>query len=562
MNSLRRLLLTLLIALTVIIVALYIAVQTRWGASQLAARISAGQQWHITFDKLSHSWSSPSHLVFSNLSLRKPGQPPLLVAQQVDVGLSARQLTRPGDVNSLQIHNGTLNLPRGGLPSLPLQARRLQLSAMNINATPGQWPLVARQVSGGITPWNPARQQDARFQFSAGQLTLNGLPASQVLMQGETRNGSLIISSLGGDVARGSMSSSLQRTPDGRWQVDYLRISDLRYQSRDTLARLLARAATLPPVTLRNVDITNTQLQGPGWAVNGLSLGLRNIGLEHGSWSAQEGTLSVSASEALYGAVHLFDPIMTARLSGQALTLQQFTTRWAGGLLRATGHWQRQSKALTLDELTIAGLEYTLPTAWKQYLAAPAPGWLNSLQVEKLSASRNLLIDTNPDFPFQFTALDSSGTRLQLVRNNQWGIWGGRLNLNAAAATLNRMDLRRPSMALEANLSTVNISELSAFAGQGLLEATATVSQLPQRRAVLSLSGRAVPLDTLHYWGWPALPLEGDGNLRLNITGSLQHNVPLRPTVSGDLSATNARGLQIHQTMAQGVVTQGNAPGA
>ncbi|VDY66442.1 AsmA family [Shimwellia blattae] len=149
MNSLRRLLLTLLIALTVIIVALYIAVQTRWGASQLAARISAGQQWHITFDKLSHSWSSPSHLVFSNLSLRKPGQPPLLVAQQVDVGLSARQLTRSGDVNSLQIHNGTLNLPRGGLPSLPLQARRLQLSAMNINATPASgrsWP--ARSPGG------------------------------------------------------------------------------------------------------------------------------------------------------------------------------------------------------------------------------------------------------------------------------------------------------------------------------------------------------------------------------------------------------------------------------
>ena len=34
---------------------------------------------------------------------------------------------------------------------------------------------------------------------------------------------------------------------------------------------------------------------------------------------------------------------------------------------------------------------------------------------------------------------------------------------NAAAATFNRVDVRRPSLALTANSSTVNISQLSAF---------------------------------------------------------------------------------------------------
>ncbi|WP_341350303.1 HAD family hydrolase, partial [Cronobacter sakazakii] len=42
-----------------------------------------------------------------------------------------------------------------------------------------------------------------------------------------------------------------------------------------------------------------------------------------------------------------------------------------------------------------------------------------------------------------------------------------------AAATFNRVDVRRPSLTLNANPSTIAISELSAFAGQGMLQATA-----------------------------------------------------------------------------------------
>jgi hypothetical protein len=36
-------------------------------------------------------------------------------------------------------------------------------------------------------------------------------------------------------------------------------------------------------------------------------------------------------------------------------------------------------------------------------------------------------------------------------------------NLNSAAATFNRVDVRRPSLALNASAATVNITDLSAF---------------------------------------------------------------------------------------------------
>ncbi|EEO1591110.1 AsmA family protein, partial [Salmonella enterica subsp. enterica serovar Enteritidis] len=105
------------------------------------------------------------------------------------------------------------------------------------------------------------------------------------------------------------------------------------------------------------------------------------------------------------------------------------------------------------------------------------------------------------------------------------------------------------SLSLTANASTVNISDLSAFTGKGILEATASVSQLPQRQTQISLNGRGVPMDVLQQWGWPALPIAGDGNI--------QADAPLKPTVNGQLHAVNAQKQQITQTMQAGVVSGG-----
>ena len=270
-----------------------------------------------------------------------------------------------------------------------------------------------------------------------------------------------------------------------------------------------------------------------------------------------EGKLSINASEFIYGSLHLFDPIINAEFSPQGVALRQFTSRWEGGMVRTSGNWLRNGKTLILDDVAIAGLEYTLPKNWQQLWMETTPGWLNSLQLKRFSASRNLIIDIDPDFPWQLTALDGYGATLTLVTDHKWGVWSGSANLNAAAATFNRVDVRRPSLALTANSSTVNISELSAFTEKGILEATASVSQTPQRQTHISLNGRGVPVNILQQWGWPELPLTGDGNIQLTASGDIQANIPLKPTVSGQLHAVNAAKQQVTQTMNAGVVSSG-----
>ncbi|ECI4183229.1 AsmA family protein [Salmonella enterica subsp. enterica] len=560
MKLIGRLLLYVLIACLVVIFGFYFLLQTRWGADHISNWVSENSGYHLTFDVMDHRFSAPSHLLLENVTFGRDGQPATLVAKTVDIGLSIRQLTAPLHVDTILLQDGTLNISVQTAP-FPFEADRLQLRNMALNSPGSEWRLSAQRVNGGVMPWRPEAGRvlgnKAQLQLSAGSLTLNDVPATNVLIEGSIDHNQVMLNTVGADMARGALTGVARRNADGSWVVENLRLNDIRLQSDKSLSEFFAPLTTVPSLQIGRLEVTDSSLQGPDWAVTDLDLSLRNLTLRKEDWQSQEGKLSMNASEFIYGSLHLLDPILNAEFSPQGVALRQFTTRWEGGMVRTSGAWLRESKALILDDTAIAGLEYTLPENWKQLWMKPLPDWLNSLTLKKFSASRNLVIDIDPAFPWQITALDGYGANLELVQHHQWGVWSGNATLNAAAATFNRVDVRRPSLSLTANASTVNISDLSAFTGKGILEATASVSQLPQRQTQISLNGRGVPMDVLQQWGWPALPIAGDGNIQLTASGNIQADAPLKPTVNGQLHAVNAQKQQITQTMQAGVVSGG-----
>ncbi|EHX2739082.1 AsmA family protein [Salmonella enterica] len=560
MKLIGRLLLYVLIACLVVIFGFYFLLQTRWGADHISNWVSENSGYHLTFDVMDHRFSAPSHLLLENVTFGRDGQPATLVAKTVDIGLSIRQLTAPLHVDTILLQDGTLNISVQTAP-FPFEADRLQLRNMALNSPGSEWRLSAQRVNGGVMPWRPEAGRvlgnKAQIQLSAGSLTLNDVPATNVLIEGSIDHNQVMLNTVGADMARGALTGVARRNADGSWVVENLRLNDIRLQSDKSLSEFFAPLTTVPSLQIGRLEVTDSSLQGPDWAVTDLDLSLRNLTLRKEDWQSQEGKLSMNASEFIYGSLHLLDPILNAEFSPQGVALRQFTTRWEGGMVRTSGAWLRESKALILDDTAIAGLEYTLPENWKQLWMKPLPDWLNSLTLKKFSASRNLAIDIDPAFPWQITALDGYGANLELVQHHQWGVWSGNATLNAAAATFNRVDVRRPSLSLTANASTVNISDLSAFTGKGILEATASVSQLPQRQTQISLNGRGVPMDVLQQWGWPALPIAGDGNIQLTASGNIQADAPLKPTVNGQLHAVNAQKQQITQTMQAGVVSGG-----
>ncbi|EBV2405719.1 AsmA family protein [Salmonella enterica subsp. enterica] len=560
MKLIGRLLLYVLIACLVVIFGFYFLLQTRWGADHVSNWVSENSGYHLTFDVMDHRFSAPSHLLLENVTFGRDGQPATLVAKTVDIGLSIRQLTAPLHVDTILLQDGTLNISVQTAP-FPFEADRLQLRNMALNSPGSGWRLSAQRVNGGVMPWRPEAGRvlgnKAQIQLSAGSLTLNDVPATNVLIEGSIDHDQVMLNTVGADMARGALTGVARRNADGSWVVENLRLNDIRLQSDKSLSEFFAPLTTVPSLQIGRLEVTDSSLQGPDWAVTDLDLSLRNLTLHKEDWQSQEGKLSMNASEFIYGSLHLLDPILNAEFSPQGVALRQFTTRWEGGMVRTSGAWLREGKALILDDTAIAGLEYTLPENWKQLWMKPLPDWLNSLTLKKFSASRNLVIDIDPAFPWQITALDGYGANLELVQHHQWGVWSGNATLNAAAATFNRVDVRRPSLSLTANASTVNISDLSAFTGKGILEATASVSQLPQRQTQISLNGRGVPMDVLQQWGWPALPIAGDGNIQLTASGNIQADAPLKPTVNGQLHAVNAQKQQITQTMQAGVVSGG-----
>lgn len=560
MKFLGKLILYVLIALLVVILGLYFLLQTRWGAEHISAWISEHSDYQLSFEAMDHRFSSPSHILLKNVTFGRDGQPATLVAKAVDIGLSTRQLTHPRHVDTILLQNGTLNISPQTAP-LPFQADRLQLQDMAFNSPGSEWDLSAQRVNGGIIPWLPEAGKvlgsKAQIQLSAGSLTLNDVPAANVLIEGSIDNEQVTLSTIGADIARGALTGVAKRHADGSWMVENLRLNDIRLQSDKSLADFFAPLNTIPSLQINRLEVTDARLQGPDWAVTDLDLSLRNLTFSKDDWQTQEGKLSMNASEFIFGSLHLFDPILNAEFSPQGIALRQFTTRWEGGMVRTSGNWLRQGKALVLDDAAIAGIEYTLPENWKQRWMQPLPAWLSSLTLKKFTASRNLVIDIDPTFPWQLTALDGYGANLGLVQNQKWGVWSGNATLNAAAATFNRVDVRRPSLSLAANANTVNISELSAFTERGILEATASVSQLPPRQTQVSLNGRGVPVNVLQQWGWPVLPIAGDGNIQLTASGTVQADAPLKPTVNGQLHAVNANKQQVTQTMQAGVISAG-----
>ncbi|OVZ84858.1 AsmA family protein [Yersinia intermedia] len=561
MKFLGKVLLTVLLLLVLSIVLCYVLLQTSWAADWLSRWVSDNSEYRLSLGKIDHSWSQPGQVSFSDVTLGRANQPPFLAAQHALFGLSWRQLTEPRHFLSLNLQNGRLILSNSQSP-LPLQADTLQLTNMALDTTlepknsAAQWKIAGQQVTGGLVPWLPqpgnSLGENAQFQFSAGALTINGITAQQLYLQGSIQKNALTLTNFGADIAQGELTGNASQAADGSWLVDRLRLSNIRLQTPASVNDVWNTFLQLPPITLKRFDLIDARVEGKNWAFNDLDLTLKNITFKQGDWQTEDGELSFNAGDIIKGNIHLIDPIATFALSPAGVAINQFSTRWQDGLLRTQGNWARDTHRLQLDELTMVALVYTLPADWKQQWQQTLPNWLSEVYVGKLSANRNLLIDINPDFPFQITSLDAAGTNLLLAKNHQWGVWSGSLMLNAGNATFNKNDVRRPSLALNANEQQITFSDLSAFTKEGLLEATASIDQTPARALSLALTGRSVNLDILQNWGWPALPLHGLGNLKLQIKGSLAADTLLKPTVSGSLQATDSNGQQVNQTMQQG----------
>ncbi|SFD39025.1 AsmA family protein [Pragia fontium] len=554
MRFIRKSLYTLLCLLVLAVIIIYFVAQTSYAAKWISQWVNDNSPYQLSLGNLDYSITEPSQLILHNVELSQQKQPTLLKAEKVTLGLTSSLWQPKLHFSTLELENGTLSLSAKTAISLAVSSDRFQLRNMAVNLETPDITLQGERVNGGIIPWvlsaDPLPDSDNHFEFSADKLLLNGIETHKALIQGDVDNQQIIFNNVGADLANGLLTGSGKRNAEGHWIVDNLRLSDVKYQSQQTLSQLFEQIEQLTghtDITLNRLDLLNANIQGTDWAFSDLSLSVKDLMLVKGNWQAQSGTINMNAYDVVYGNQHLVSPVLNLGLEDNNVKIKQFSSRWQDGLVRASGIWQQDSQALTLDDVALTSLLYTLPKDWLTELKQTPPNWLRELHITKFTTNRSILIDINPEFPFQFTALDSNGSDLYLIKDHQFGIWGGQLSFNASEATLNKIDLRHPSVILTATPEAITVSEMSAFTKEGLIEGKVTLGQQPERTLNLALSGRSVPVNILQSWGWQSIPLQGNGNINLQLSGNLVDRQTSDSKLKGSLKMVNDTGQMLTQ---------------
>lgn len=556
MTMLKKLFLILLALALVLLVGGYFALQTRPAARLLSRWATQHSAYPLRFERLRYTLSAPARVRLENLTLGERGKPLFLHARNATLTLRPQQWTHPSAFRRIHLQQGELALTADtAATALPLSADVLQFTDMAVRYASPSVTLEGTGVTGGLTPWRPSTDTvlapRSQFKVSAASLKLNTFSLSKVLAEGYLAGQQWVVSNFGAGYAGGTLTGQFRRQDAQHWLIDQLLLNGIHLQTPLTLDQLLTAWQTLPSLSLGQVTMTDAQLEGADWAASHLNLSLRDLNCVQGQCSGTQGALALNALDMMLASLHFTDPVVQLDVKPDGVALNQFSTRWEKGLIRATGRWS--DRVLRLAELEIAGVEYTLPADWRARWQLPLPAWLQAVFVQRLKASHTLLIDINPQFPFQLTALDGEGKDLQLVRDQQWGLWQGALTLDAAASTFNRIDLRHPSLSLQADKERIVLSDVSASVGEGLLEGHAQLTQSADRTFQLWLQGDTVPLSLLNQWRWPTALPATNGTLSLHLAGQLQAEQPLRPSLSGTLNAAADNGATpLTQTVTQG----------
>ncbi|MEQ1976344.1 AsmA family protein [Xenorhabdus sp. SGI240] len=557
MRWLGKFFVTLLLMLILAIIVFYAVAQTHWGAKQLSQWFSRQGHYQVSIESISHSWLQPATLSLNHIDLHDTQSPFSLNADTIHLDFKWQHLLSPKNLRRLTLQQGTLILSENQLPPL-LQADILQLNQMNIQLESPNTRIQGENITGGITPWVPARDNPfghGKYQFSASNIRFNDMSVEHAVVQGSYQNKALTIDAFGATFLRGAISGDGQQLPDGSWRWNNILLSDIRWQTPMTLSDLKGKISHLPAMYVKDLNITNAKLQGQNWSVDYLDSSIKNLGLVNGSWNAEDGLIDFNAMNITLNNAQFSDTLGKFRFSGDTFTIASLTTHYQKGLFNIQSQWDRKNRLLTLKESSVTGLLYALPPTWLDYFKQPAPEWISGVKLNDITLNNTLLIDTNPNFPFQLTTLAAHINNMDILKNGKWGLWNGQASLQAAAGTFNKVEITRPYLQLHATDGKVTIDKLNGFTREGLLQVTGSAEQQTAHMPFnLNFKGMNADLNILPQWGWIPLTIQGEGNFSLAFTGDLSAD-DVKGTINGTLVAEDKSSDKESQSIEQGLIS-------
>ncbi len=554
---LTKFVITLLVLLILTIIAVYAGMQTRWGSSQLSSILTKFTDYDVSVGILGHQFTTPGEFVLQDFELKAKKSTFSLNAKQLIVEVNWRNLFSDQLVKRIVITQGDL-IAVASEQTLPLNASVLQFTDSQISYKTNSHNLQATGFTGGITPWKSVDNDwfgEGDFRFTANSLNFDNHSFQRVSVTGKSQPAFIELSNISAGINGGLLSGAGKQSQDGALTIDNLTLSGIGWQTEISFDDLFTQLDNLPSITLNNIELINTSIQGKDWAATGLNSKIEKLGFVRGSWNTPKSQIELDADQLVIKNHQISQLIANLNIDQDVLQIDKLSGYYEKGVFNLEGSWQRNDHILTIDKATLAGILYALPEDWLSFIDSPTPDWLSGLSVKQFSLTQSILMNINADFPFEFTKLSGSITNVDFIKQKQWGFWGGKAVFNADASTLNQVMLRRPYIEIRQNAQTSLVATATASIDRGISKLAILAKQdATTMPFLLKASGTNVDLSILNQWGWSNLPREILGDFEVTLKGDLLGQ-SVQKSLDGELTAIPLRGTTMFKTVNKGVVT-------
>ncbi|CAH0532331.1 hypothetical protein VST7929_00149 [Vibrio stylophorae] len=389
--------------------------------------------------------------------------------------------------------------------------------------------------------WTPSNDDlwhfDGEFQFSAKQLTWHQSQLDQILFSGHKQGKQWTFSGISADFLGAQLRGDIRVDESDRTiRVTGMTISDLRLQNWQPLRQLKQQFEHYGQagyhLLVERLDIMGMSVAEENHSVEELNIAVHRFDTRKGRWQQKDAIVSLQASDLIWDHWQIQNPLLELRIQPNRWYIDGASLKMLDGYICLEGEISpQQAKIHKLDINSIKWIS-TGPVrhALQAYIAT-----LDNLAIDELAVHYSHYIDPDEDWPMQLSALNGAGKQLILKRDGQYGLWHGELQLSATQASFNQVDLRTPELIMSTEKGQWQMA-LNTLFSHGLMQATmqmdlAQISKPWQ----LSIKADGIPANLYQRWfQWP-LPILGDHDLTLNLSGLAADRTALNHTLSGDI---------------------------
>lgn len=547
----------LILTLVVLIIFIYLIIQTQWGAKQLSDILSKYTLYDVKIGVISHHLTTPGEIVLQDIAIHNKQNNFKLNAKQIIFELQWQKIVTGSWLHRLIVTEGELTLP-SSRQTFPFNSKILQLENMNVSYRIGNIGLSASNMTGGITPWQPTAHNpfgEGNFQFTTDQFEINNVHLTTLLVKGNYKTNFLFIDELSAYLNNGVINANTIQYTDQALTLAKLMLTNTGWQFSSSLSQIAHKLQDIKKLNIKELNLAGTHFEGKDWAIAGLSGKVNNIVLSAGHWNSSNSEISLNIDELIYKNQQISQLMADITFTNDILHFNRLAGYYDKGLFNIEANWHTKQQSINIINAQLAGIRYQLADDWFNFFQTPVPNWLTSLHITNFKLTNSLLMDVNVNFPFELTNVNGYLTNMDLIKQKKWRLWQGKGNFTASSGTLNRITLRQPYIQILPNSDLSLKVELNTNIENGLVKLTTNIQQQANDGAFsLSSNGINVDLAILNQWGWKNLPIQTLADFNFILTGKLLAK-PITQTLTGVLSYQTLSGEKKAYSMIKGEIT-------